>query len=213
MKVFVLHYSKLIERKAHVLNELIRHNITDYEFIERFDKHELTELEKADFTPTYATNIMSLFLKHIHAYRLISEHHKHALIFEDDVILHSNFGKKFYAYMTQLPETYDALYIGDGCSLHIPLYMQTKSKNIYIKCLEATSWGGLGSSRCTDSYLISNACAKKLLEFWDNKTEPVSGPIDFWLNQAGVAKKLEVYWAEPTIVTQGSQTHKFARTL
>lgn len=213
MKVFVLHYSKLTGRKVHVLNELTRHNITDYEFIERFDKNELTESEKADFTPTYATNIMSLFLKHIHAYRLIAEHHSHALIFEDDVILHSNFGERFYKYIMQLPKTYDALYIGDGCSLHIPLYMQTKSTNIYRKSLDATSWGGLGSSRCMDSYLVSNACAKKLLEFWDNKTEPVSVPIDFWLNQAGVAKQLEVYWAEPTIVTQGSQNNMFARTL
>jgi hypothetical protein len=32
---------------------------------------------------------------------------------------------------------------------------------------------------------------------------------DFWLNIAARDNNLEVYWAEPTIVTQGSQTGLF----
>jgi hypothetical protein len=41
-------------------------------------------------------------------------------------------------------------YIGDGCNLHIE-----PNKFIYEKGLYPTQWGGDGSSRCTDSYLVN----------------------------------------------------------
>jgi len=43
MKIFVLHYSKLTQRKRFILEQFERHGITEYEFIERFDKDEITE--------------------------------------------------------------------------------------------------------------------------------------------------------------------------
>jgi GR25 family glycosyltransferase involved in LPS biosynthesis len=213
MKVFVLHYSKLVERKTHVIEQLRLQHITDYEFVELFDKDEITDAQKSDFTPNYATNIMSLFLKHIHVYKLVAEQYDNALILEDDVILHPNFSQLFSLYLSQLPTTYDLFYIGDGCKLRIPVSMRNPEQYIYRKELGPTSWGGLGSSRCTDSYLVSNACAKNMLEYWEHVRGTVSNPIDYWLSEVAIAKNLEVYWAEPTIVTQGSQNNLFSRSL
>ena len=34
IKIFVIHYSKLVERKKHILEQLQKYNITDFEFIE-----------------------------------------------------------------------------------------------------------------------------------------------------------------------------------
>lgn len=34
MKIFVIHYKKLINRKEHILNIFKEYNIVDYEFIE-----------------------------------------------------------------------------------------------------------------------------------------------------------------------------------
>ena len=212
MKIFVLHYSKLTERKANIIQQFELHNITDYEFIEQFDKDELMEPEIANFTEKCSSTVISLFLKHIHVYKqIVEQQYENALIFEDDVILHPQFTHWLYIYMSHLPKTYDLLYIGDGCRLHIPPALQTPGKYIYAKGLKPTLWGGLGSSRCTDSYLASNSCAKKMLKYWE--TTPVSASIDFWLNEVAIAKNLNVYWAEPTIVTQGSQCNMFARSI
>ena len=44
MKVFVVHYSKLTERKQHMLNQFEQQGIKDYEFVEKFNKEELGHL-------------------------------------------------------------------------------------------------------------------------------------------------------------------------
>ena len=155
MKIFVLHYSKLTQRKRFILHQFARHGITDYEFIERFDKDAITDDECPEFSKNYVANRrteLSLHLKHIHVYRLMMLHdYEDVLVFEDDVVLSDDFMNKLKDYMTQLPKDYDMLFIGDGCKLHIPKYMQVPNKNIYEKCLHETKWGGNGAARCTDS--------------------------------------------------------------
>jgi GR25 family glycosyltransferase involved in LPS biosynthesis len=88
---------------------------------------------------------MSLHLKHNYVYNIIAENYERALIFEDDVILCDNFIDKLNNYITQLPEDYDMLFIGDGCNLHIEKHKLIPNKNIYEKCLYPTSWGGNGA--------------------------------------------------------------------
>ena len=46
MKIFVIHYAKLVERKQHIISQFERNNFTDYEFIE-IDRDEL-ESENTD---------------------------------------------------------------------------------------------------------------------------------------------------------------------
>jgi hypothetical protein len=41
------------------------------------------------------------------------------------------------------------------------------------------------------------------------KENNITLPLDWWLNQVIRDLKLEIYWMEPTIVTQGSGTGKF----
>jgi hypothetical protein len=40
MKIFVIHYKKLVDRKKYMLDQFEKHNITDYEFVE-IDRDEL----------------------------------------------------------------------------------------------------------------------------------------------------------------------------
>ena len=35
MKIFVLHYSKLVDRKKHILEQFNKQGIVDYQFIEK----------------------------------------------------------------------------------------------------------------------------------------------------------------------------------
>jgi hypothetical protein len=105
------------------------------------------------------------------------------------------------------------LFIGDGCKLHIPKERLVPDIFIYEKNVNPTRWGGQGCSRCSDSYLVSKKCAKQLCDYIANTTKKIGSPIDFWLNEAGRDNNFNVYWAEPTIVTQGSQNGLYATSL
>jgi len=41
MKIFVIHYTKLTKRKPHIIRQFNTYNITNYEFVEVFDKENL----------------------------------------------------------------------------------------------------------------------------------------------------------------------------
>lgn len=208
MKIYVLHYSKLIERKKSILEQFEKHNITDYEFIEKYDKDDIQDLYKNLFIKI-SIGSASLILKHFFAYREIMKHHDQALIFEDDVILSDNFIDIFNKYINELPNDYDMLFIGDGCKLHIPKKMQLEGQHIYSKTLQPTNWGGNGATRCTDSYVLSKKGATALVKYIDSLKKKIHLPIDWWLNHAARETNLNVYWAEPTIVTQGSELGLF----
>jgi hypothetical protein len=210
MKIFVLHYSKLIERKQNILEQFKRHNITDYEFIELFDKDSILDRYKNLFVPKYRLSMVSLILKHFWVYKEISIKYDCALILEDDAILADNFVEILDKYMAELPADYDMLFIGNGCNLHIP---NIPDKYIYEKCLHPTSWGGDGASRCSDSYIVNKKCAIKLNEYISHLNYKINISSDFWINKAARDNNLKVYWSEPTIVSQGTENGLFKTSI
>jgi glycosyl transferase family 25 len=209
MKIFVLHYSKLVDRKKHIFEQFNKQGIIDYEFIEKYDREELQDSDMLIFDKCVKKSMMSLMNKHFYVYKLISENYEHALILEDDVILNDNFIENLNKYMTQLPDNFDMLFLGDGCNLHIKKDKLIPNKNIYKKCLYPTRWGGDGASRCSDSYIITKNCANKLCEYINNLKCKIKFSSDWWLNVAARDNNFKVYWCEPTIVTQGTQNGLF----
>ena len=216
IKIFVLHYAKLTSRKQHILKQFKNHGIHDFEFIELFDKKNITVENCPPFDKKYIMNRpgeLSLHLKHFYVYHLIVKRNiNEALIFEDDVVLCDGFMNKLTEYMTQLPSNYDMLFLGDGCSLHIPSNELVPEQYIYKKNVDTGDEGNRGATRCTDSYVIHNRCAKKLCDYITTKRN-ITLPIDWWLNIAARDINMDVYWGEPTIVTQGSQKGLFSRSL
>ena len=207
-----MHYTKLMERKIYIIEQFRQHNITNYEFIEKYNQDDITD-EAKFYTKNYKLSTMSLHLKHLYLYKMLSEGSEDAIVFEDDVLLCENFMETLNKYLNQLPGDYDMLFLGNGCNLHIEKDKIVPGKFVYEKGLYPTSWGGDGASRCSDSYIISNQCAKKLFGYVKKLTKPISLPIDWWLNQAARDIKLKMYWAEPTIVQQGSQIGMFQRSI
>lgn len=207
MKIFVIHYKKLIDRKDFIINQFKKYNITDYEFIE-IDRDELEGYDLSIFE-NIPNSYMAIGLSHMYAYNQIKDNYDEALIFEDDVILCDNFIDIFNNYLTQLPKDYDMLFIGDGCKLHIQKDNLISNKNIYKKCLYPTSWGGDGCTRCIDSYLVSKKCAIKICKYINNIKYKINTTTDWWLNIVARDINLEIYWAEPTIVLQGTENGIF----
>jgi hypothetical protein len=54
-------------------------------------------------------------------------------------------------------------------------------------------------------YLVSKNCAIKLCHYIDN----INLPTDHWLNFVAKDINLNMFWAEPTIAIQGSDTGLF----
>jgi len=201
MKIYVLHSGNLTKRKKHILEQFRIHNISNFEFIEKYDVSKITDDECSIFDEHYKKTKMSLFLKHIYCYQLIIRDHDSdtSLIFEDDVILSDDFNDILSKYIKELPKNYDMLFIGSGYNLHIDKQILIDDKHIYENPY----------TRCTDSYIITNNCAQQIYEYFINGDDKINLPIDFWLNKVIANNKLKVYWSEPTIVSQGSQSGLF----
>ena len=110
LKIFVLHYSKLVERKENILKQFNKNNITNYEFIELFDVEKIKNNYHLKFQKISIGSV-SLLLKHIYAYKQIIDNYDEALILEDDIILCDDFMNKLNLYLTQLPKDLSLIHI------------------------------------------------------------------------------------------------------
>ena len=72
MRVFVIHYAKLLDRKRHILEQFAKHNITDFEFVE-IDRDELDREDTSMFEPGYNPAQIAISLSHFYAYKQIAE--------------------------------------------------------------------------------------------------------------------------------------------
>ena len=210
MKILVIHYDKLIERKKHILKQLDNAGLNDFEFVSNHGKDKLTRIEKSKFNNLKDGEI-SLMLHHFECYKIISEKYEYAIIFEDDVILGDNFKNRIEKNISDLPEDWDMLFFGEGHGVHIPQYRQSPGVNIYKKLtdLKNKMTGGIdGSTRCADSYIVSKKCAQKLVQVI-NILQITSIPLDHLLNKINHLCKFNIYWAEPTLAVQGTSNGTF----
>ena len=214
MKIFVVHYKKLVERKALISGQL-KANGMEAEFVEQYERGNLRdeELDIFDrrkkygfFGPSIPKVQMAITLSHLYAYGQIASSHPFGLILEDDAHFDEKLGGSIAGCMAELPDKWDMLFIGDGSKLHIPEAEISPGRRVYLKSREATPWGGDGATRCTDSYIVNGPCAARLIEYSRREDRRIRLPIDWWLNQAIRELSLDVYWAEPTFVTQGTQS-------
>lgn len=212
MKFFVTHYTPLKERKNYIISQFNKHHIENFEFIENFDREILSEnnTKKFDKSKLKMGNI-SLILKHIDAWkRIIIENLSFGIILEDDAIFISDFNNILNQYINELPDDFDILMINCGCNLHIPFSMIESNKHIYFRGTMPTAWGGNGGTRCTDGYIISNECAKKFINLYNNLPDSsINLPIDWWMNTLLRNINAKVYWAEPELIKQGTETGLF----
>jgi GR25 family glycosyltransferase involved in LPS biosynthesis len=217
MKVFVIHYTKLVERREHIKKQLARYNF-DVEFITAYDKENLSKNDLALFNEgILSLSEMSTIRKHLACYEAIcKEDLDYALILEDDATLEIDFESKLTKYIEQLPALWDFCFVGSGCDLHVPDRIIQKSPpgtNIFRKSNYYSSWGGSGATRCADSYIVSKRAAFKILDYLDKPDYKISKEQDHLLNEIALFKLLVTYWAEPTLVRQESDRGKFQSSL
>ena len=232
MKTFIIHYNPLSERKIHMENEVSKCNLT-YEFILNFDKEVLNDYDKDifDFNSSWDNRTLwesnaSLICKHIESYKRICDQNLDlGHILEDDVILCDDFKEKSNDYISQLPENWDILFFGDGYrgNMHVPKHViDEQGGNVFLKGLNGNGlkdravngWPVCGgASRCSDNYVISRNCCEKILNYISlirsKRKRKVDRPSDLWMNNLFRELRLNIYWGEPTLSTQGTENGMF----
>ena len=139
-------------------------------------------------------------ISHVETYRRIAaDGQDWALIFEDDAVLAPDFGERFDEYFRELPADADLVFIGSCCGLRID--QVEDGRHFYRKDHPAT--------KCVDSYLVSRRSAETLLP----TLLPFVLTIDWELNYHLELHNLVVYWLEPPLLSQGSETGVYASSL
>lgn len=198
MKIFIIHYKKLHERKEFMINQFKRENIFNYEFI-TIDRDELTENDTKNFQQNMSKPLIANFLSHIYAYKQIETNvFDYNLILEDDAVLCSNFSNILQSYVNQISNDYDAVFIGNGANIiehRIEASKIIENSNVY-------KYNGENKCKCTDSYFISKKGASHIINYFNTLKIKIDQPIDWFLNKP--FKSSNVYWCEPPIVKQGT---------
>jgi hypothetical protein len=119
-------------------------------------------------------------------------------ILEDDVLFDIDFPIKFKDYMQQfLRSDGDILSIGDGCKLHA-------NSNNFTQ-ISANLWlNHKPHGRCTDSNIYKKNAIQKMHKYYESRQKRHHN-IDWEYNWLFEQLGFKFIWAEPTIITQGSQ--------
>lgn len=213
-KTYVMHYKPLKERKESIKKELSKKNIVDYEFIEDYDKEDLTDdiiikyynsnteeaSRKAKITllknnidrydsPDLSLASISLCMKHILAMRKFTEsEYDIALMLEDDCFFYDN-SISIELLMSNAPHNWDVIFIG-GAFGH----------NVAHPSIEINGYllSSHPSTNTTSSFLIRKHTATKTLK----QMHQFSLPIDWELNYNFNVNGFNVYHTNPYIATQ-----------
>jgi GR25 family glycosyltransferase involved in LPS biosynthesis len=199
--VYICHWNKLIDRKKHVLNQLITNNITNYSFVELYDKNNwnkqdiqkeypiIFEKTKRDRRHLKMSEI-SLLLKHCWCIKdAFDKNYQSIMILEDDIILCNNFIYYFNKFKSQLPHDWDCCWVGGCCGLNS--LNTTASCNVYSS----------QTSRCCHCYIISKRCINKLI----NEIKNIDEGIDWYYNDIIPRLKLNAFWFEPSLAEQSTE--------
>tara|TARA_B100001029_G_scaffold179449_1_gene188979 strand:+ start:7165 stop:7836 length:672 start_codon:yes stop_codon:yes gene_type:complete len=195
----LIHYTKLVERLP-VIKEEFKNSIFQIKVISEFDKEDLTKKNLKKFDTDYMSlGEISCFMKHMHVYKkLITSTKDFSIVIEDDILLEDNFDNKLARLLEKLPKDFDFVFFGSSkLNMHIPIFKRRLFKNFYKKTNVPTDWGGNGMTKTTDSYIVSKAGAKKIIDRAE-KIDILDDALDFWLNQSARELDLNGYWYEPT---------------
>ena len=225
--VYIIHYSKLKDRKLY-LDNFLDSNFKDFKFITDFDKEklkivnvnetyiedpevfkekifELWKLDNLEYRKLSDAEI-SCFFKHIQALReAANSKSDFSLILEDDVIPVEKFAKGYNKMINNLSNlNWDIVFIGSGIGKNF-IYKKMGKKVLFSKPQKVEH----PASNCADSYIVKRDIAKKLLTNFT--TFHLS--YDWELAYQMYKLELNVYWATRPLFKQGSKTGDYASAL
>tara|TARA_R100000152_G_C6781539_1_gene216243 strand:- start:5676 stop:6398 length:723 start_codon:yes stop_codon:yes gene_type:complete len=222
-KVYVLHYTKLEERKKN-LEGALEHFGIDYEFVTDFDQEDLTDqiieewystneddynrkidpLWGAKQNPFRKLNLaeISCTIKHYLCIKKVAENcNERGLILEDDVFFVENFPEVFNHFLSKTPNDWGAIFMGCCANLRVPQRLRMQGVCAYPKEHPASRGG--------DSYILKKNVAQKIV----STMKPFNTISDWELACQLHQHNVKTYWWEPPLVVQGSENGAYKTTL
>ena len=196
--VYVVHCKALAERERYLATALRMCGI-EVDWVEAFDAEELPRrvwrerVANRHLTPQE----VSLFLKHERVFgKVLARGQRAAVVLEDDVVLPPDFCARVEESLRTLPPGYDLVFMGPSCGMHVAPD-------------KGTHFGRATRSRSTCAYVVTAACCRMILE----ETTSIDLPVDHHLDRIITARGLRVWWHEPPLVGQGSESGVWGHSL
>lgn len=220
MKVFIIHYKKLTERKEYLTKVLNDLNL-DFQFIEEFDrddynmgnisydenlwKDRIHEF-KLEHYPTFdrlRDSEICNSLSHIKACEeIVKQGLDYGIVLEDDIILEWDFVEQVKIILESVPKDYDYIFLGNSYSmLSLDKIHNCKSINVSGRLYKKEP----GTTRTVDSYIVSNKASKEIIK----ELSTIALPFDHEMNYFFKKLNMNVYWYEPGITRQGSRGNEY----
>jgi GR25 family glycosyltransferase involved in LPS biosynthesis len=225
-KIYIVHYTKLTERKENILNILEQINVP-YEFISEYDQEDLEFVKEQYYNldiKEYNRKIqiynstkygappfrklsdaeISCTIKHILAIKKLSEECNVGLILEDDAIPYGpEFLEKANKCLKEAPENWGSIFIGNGCGDD---FISQKNKYRVTNDLFKVPHP---ATNCAEAYIMN----KKSAEIIFNNMLPFQQISDWELACCYWTQNVDVYWYLPSLIYQGSISGKFKSSL
>lgn len=225
MKTYIIHYTKLKERRESILSLLSNTNF-DYEFILEYDKEYLDGNSYYDANKVkFGEKIKNLWDGQVHKFRILNDAEisctiKHilaiekianqdddvGLIFEDDVLpIENNFAAQIEHLIEVAPNNWDAIFMGVGCGID---FMNQKLVNSHI-INEKFAQVNHPATNCAEAYLLTKEAARRIYE----SIIPFQLVSDWELAYQFYNLDMNVYWSIPPLFYQGSKSGQYNSTL
>lgn len=226
LKIYIVHYTKLTDRKIYLDNLLKNKNI-EFEYINEFDQEELNQNnighyykddeglfktkskiwnKKANKYYVLSRPEISCSIKHIEALRKIGYSNKDfGLVLEDDAIPYND------DYLSQIEKIlsntikWDALFIGNGMGENFRNKKISYKRFFPIKNIKVSH----PATNCLEAYIIKKEVARKIVD----SILPFNLVIDWELAYQFYKLDLNIHWIKKPIFFQGTKENIYESTL
>lgn len=226
IETFVIHYTKLVDRKANLLDQYDK-TLFDLNFVEEFDAESLSddllkefydksyekfnkkvEIWKSNKASYYVMNKaeISCTIKHIKALQYVAKSKEpYSLIIEDDAIPINN--RKFYKQFFKLSEQqdWDAIFFGQGMGKDF-IKKNTIEKTFFRKKFVQIEHP---ATNCLEAYVIKKDAATKIL----TNILPFNLVSDWEIAYQFYKFNMNIFWYLPPLFFQGSKNGQYKSTL
>ena len=200
VNVYIIHVKTQEERKKHMLRQMNLHAcLSGYRFMTDGDMDTISHEEHQRLFSgelSVMSPAVSCAYKHISCYRdMLLQDIPFALIFEDDIFLESFFCDELQFILREIEEKkYKNFIVSlEDSSL---TYVKGSEKKPDTRLYPATK------GRMAGAYFLDRGACQKLVETIEQKTCHL--PIDWFHNHCADNGLLQMFWAHPTLATQGS---------
>jgi hypothetical protein len=198
----VVHCKRLVERRDY-LSPILRNFGWEPHWIESHDPGEIPRRHLLRFR--FGANLLtvgeiSVYLKHLEVFRKVAQSEAGlGFVIEDDAELPPDFPAELARCRAELPASFDLVFLGASCGF---------GESRHDGRPRLTRQDG---ARSMSGYLVTAAASRRLLAELDDR--PMLEPIDLAVNRIIATRRLDVWWSEPPLLLNGSETGRFRHSL